>query len=105
MNTLYSQHMKHHRNHRKDKYYQQCSGYYGKSYEEYLKEKEYNEAVVGYGIIEISTGNLINRFDSWDAAFEYGKRYKQDQDKMLIYIRRSGEYYLSGKTSIIYGIS
>jgi len=35
----YEQYMKHFRNHRKDRHYQQCSGYFGKSLDE-LEEEE-----------------------------------------------------------------
>ena len=104
MGVQYNQYMKHCKNHRKDRYYQQCSGYYGKSYKEYLKDNEDNNAIIGYGIVEVSTGKLIASFKSWDAVFEYGKKFRMDKDKMLVYIKRSGAYDYSGRTDVIYAI-
>lgn len=36
----YEQHIRHFRNHRKDRYFQQCSGYFGFGQPEKLEEKE-----------------------------------------------------------------
>lgn len=99
----YDQYMRHCGNHSKDRFYQQCSGYHGRqSYEEYLQEKEYQNAIVAYGIIELPTEKLLKKFDTWDAVFEYGKKYRNDPKKMIVYIRRSGAYQYSGRTDCIY---
>lgn len=46
-NMAYEQYMKHSRNHRKDRYYQKCSGYFGKSLKK-LEEEEKEKKVKFY---------------------------------------------------------
>lgn len=43
----YTQHMKHWKNHKKDKYYQQCSGYGGSGESEQITEERRKQLTIG----------------------------------------------------------
>ncbi len=77
---MYEQHMKHSKNHRKDRYYQQCSGYFGKSLEELRAEEK--SIPIKYYIID-DANNIIKTAETWDEIIEAGKLI-DNKDKYFI---------------------
>lgn len=92
----YEQYMKHSRNHRKDRYYQQCSGYFGKSLKE-LEEEE-KEKEVKYYIVN-RDNQVVKEATSYDRIINEGKDL---QDKKHYWIVNSN--MLIGRLDLAYGI-
>lgn len=65
----YEQYMKHSKNHRKDRFYQQCSGYFGKSLEELRAEEKSREN--RYFIID-NNDKIIKEADTYNEIISKG---------------------------------
>ena len=72
----YAQYMKNSRNHRKDRYYQQCSGYFGKSLEEL--EAEEKAKTTRYFIID-KNNKIIKEAVSYDEIILQGKEIEDKE--------------------------
>lgn len=66
----YEQYMKHSKNHIKDRYCQQCSGYFGKSLKELREEEQVKE--IKYYIID-KDNQVIAEANSYDEIIDRGK--------------------------------
>lgn len=69
----YEQYIKHSKNHRKDRFYQQCSGYFGKSLEEL--EAEEKAVKIKYFIID-TKNNVVDEADTYDEIVLKGLNIK-----------------------------
>ena len=65
----YEQYMKHSKNHRKDRFYQQCSGYFGKSLSEL--EAEEKQQKVRYFIIN-NDNKIVQEAETYDEIVSKG---------------------------------
>lgn len=90
----YEQYMKHSRNHRKDRFYQQCSGYFGKSLKELEAEEQIKE--IKYFIID-RDNKVIKEANSYDEIVEKGKAI---EDKIHHWIANSN--MLMGRLDLAY---
>ena len=91
----YEQYMKHSRNHRKDRYYQQCSGYFGKSLNELEEEEKIKETK--YYIID-RDNKVVKEATSYDGIIDEGRDL---QDKKYHWI--SNNNMLMGRLDLVYG--
>lgn len=73
----YEQYINHWGNHRKDKFYQQCSGYSGKSLEELEAEEKAKE--VKYFIVD-KNNKVVERADTYDEIVSKGKEFKEKKN-------------------------
>lgn len=69
----YEQYMKHSKNHRKDRFYQQCSGYFGKSLEELEAEEKAQE--IKYFIID-KDNRIVKAANTYDEIVSKGSNIR-----------------------------
>lgn len=91
----YEQYMKHSKNHRKDRFYQQCSGYFGKS----LEELEAEEKAKGIKYFIIDKGNkIVKEANTYDEIVSKGKEFKEKKSHWI-----ANSKMLMGRLDLAYG--
>lgn len=94
LTMAYEQYMKHSKNHRKDRFYQQCSGYSGKSLDELRAEEKTQE--IKYFIID-KEDKIVDEADTYDEIISKGIKIA---DKMQYWIANSK--MLMGRLDLYY---
>lgn len=104
----YEQHIKHCKNHHKDRYFQQCSGYFGNnSVEEIDKDYRSEHKTIAFVIVDIHK-NIVFWFDNAENWIEFQKitiKYKGNKNYYLAELCQNGEiiHLISCDNPNVYG--